>query len=234
MHLDVLLGIGRAFVTGFRSFTASLVTEVIHELDRSPLGRVIAQVISASSRDFIERAQDLAKEEAELAAKYQRDGKLADADAERERSISEERERIRKEFEAAKTREAASKLRESAAIATPITPDEISAVIGIVTLRKECSSCGAQMRIRQSGNKNGHGPDTAGRTFWWQCTAPNKSTPCQTITLNPRNTLRRLFALRMQTLTGQPRSDANNGKKKARLLRHILACALISAKATRR
>jgi len=178
--LEALLGVGRAIVRGSQSFAAGVIIEIIREVDRSPLGKIIAGGLSTFSTKYLNTARDMAKEEAELAQKASRDGKASESDLERAREIAAAREVLKTKFNAAKAQEAAEKLKSSDVVAVPSTSDEISSVAGIVTLNKDCPSCGSPMRIRQSGYKAQIGK----RHFWWQCTKAG-TPPCPSIRLDP-------------------------------------------------
>lgn len=174
----------------------------MRELEDSPLGAVILEAIKPS-REYSKRARDLAEEETELAERAQRDRKQRSQDVDRRREIELERERLRKEFEAAKAREAAEKLKQNEKELVAVAPslDETSADVGLLTLAKECPACGEPMRMRQSGYQLGKGR----RSFWWQCTAV-RAQPCRSVPFDPQ--AENVTVLRMEDADLDGPSDA--------------------------
>jgi hypothetical protein len=153
---------------------------VLEEIDRSPFGKAAAGLVHGFTRKYFSQAEDLAAEEREFAEKFKRDGKRTEQDEERLREMQAERERLRKEMEAAKAREAAEEFKADSdeVIAAQMTDAELSSAVGILA-SKECPVCGGTMRIRQSRDQNGNGK----RSFYWQCTMANRLN-CPTIKLN--------------------------------------------------
>ena len=179
--LDSLFSGVKVFVNQLVTVVGQAVKVVLDEIDRSSFGQAATQLVKGVTRKYFSVAEDLAAEEQELAEKYQRDGKRTEADKERLREIHAERERIRKEMEAAKAKEAAEefKAENDKVIAADMTDDELSASVGILAYKK-CPKCGGTMRIRQ-GNYN---KTYNRRSFYWQCTEENLF-PCPTIKLDP-------------------------------------------------
>ena len=180
MNVEALFGIGRILVRGVK-IAGSLILDFVRKLDSPQLRKILTSVVIASSRAILRKANELSDEEGELGRKYRRDGKHTETDRARAQEIAEERERLREEFESAKAKEA-TETAQSLDVVAPVTPDEVSAVTGIITFRKNCPDCGSQMRICQSGNKHGYSPDTNGRRFWWKCTMHHS---CHTIPFDP-------------------------------------------------
>jgi len=153
----------------------------IAELDNSKVGRAATSLMNGVNQRVFGKAFDLAEQERELAEKRLRDGRFSSSDRDRLQEIAAERDLLRKELDAVKSSEAAQALREAQAevIAAPLTADETSASVGILSSRP-CPECGSTMRIRQSGfsaNKQRY-------RFYWQCTSQNLP-PCPTVKLDP-------------------------------------------------
>lgn len=178
--LDSLFSGAKVFVRELATVAAEAVRVVLEEIDRSSFGRAATQIIQGATRKYFGVAADLAEEEREIAKKFQRDGHRSDADAERLQEIAMERERLKKQLEAAKSREAADELEKdkNRVITAPINDDETSAAVGIIA-SKQCPECGGTMRIRQSG----FDVKTERRKFYWQCTSNKFS--CPSIKLDP-------------------------------------------------
>lgn len=178
--LDALLSGAKAFIKETAKVVGEAIRVVLEEVDRSEIGKAITHFVKGASARYFNTAKDLAEEEAELAAKSQRDGKMSEADRERWEDIQRERAELRTKLDEAKTREAAQELKESADEVQniPMNDDDASASIAIIS-SKVCR-CGGTMRIRQGAYNKG----THRRKFWWQCTAAN-ATPCPTISFDP-------------------------------------------------
>ena len=101
-----LVSVGKAFLNRLPEFAGGVVRAVLRELDASPIGRVVLAV-AQSSREYVRRAQGIAEEEAELAEKQRRDGRLRESDLERQEELAKEREELAKGYEVAKAKEAA-------------------------------------------------------------------------------------------------------------------------------
>jgi hypothetical protein len=178
--VDALFGIGKALIRGAEIAVSRLVRVVLEELDRSQIGQVIVAQFGTSS-DSIRRAKDIAEEEAELAEKARRDGRQRESDYERQQTLEREREKIRQEYEAAKQREAAENIRREGKdfVAPKADSDEYAASIGLVTLKKDCPTCGAPMQLKHGARK-----DDGGRDFWWTCTEVRPD-PCPWAPFDP-------------------------------------------------
>ena len=178
--LDSLFSGAKVFVKELVTVVGEAVRVVLEEIDRSSFGKAATELVHGFTRKYFSKAEDLAKEEREFAEKFQRDGKHSDQDEERLREIHAERERLRKEMEAAKAKEAAEEFKAESdeVIAAEMTDDELSAAVGILA-SKECPNCGGTMRIHQNPFNVG----TQKRTFFWQCTMTKRLT-CPTIKLN--------------------------------------------------
>lgn len=171
----------KALFGGLVTIATELVRAVFTEFDSSNLGRAATQLVTGVSKRVFGQATDLAGEERELAAKRLRDGRTTSRDLERLQEIEAERDQLRKELDAAKAREAAQALREAEGelVARPLTSDETSASVGIIS-SKTCPECSGTMRIRQTGFNS-----TQQRyRFYWQCTA-SRLPPCPTLRLDP-------------------------------------------------
>lgn len=178
--LDSLFSGVKVFVKEFVTVVGEAVRIVLDEIDRSSFGKAATDLVKGFTRKYFSQANDLADEERELAEKYQRDGKRSENDDERLREIQAERERLRKEMEAAKAKEAADEFKAGSedVIAAEMTDDELSSSVGILA-SKQCPKCGGTMGIRQGA----HSPTLDRRSFYWQCTMTNPR-PCPTIKLN--------------------------------------------------
>ena len=179
--LDALFSGAKALAKELISVGRTLVHEILQEIDNSSFGKAATRVVSGVVDRIFGNAQDLAGEEADLAAKYQRDGRRTEADEERLRDIEAERDRLRAELEKANVERNAQEFRERAhELDTHVLDeDEISANVGILAA-KACPQCGSTMRVIQGAfnlNKNE-------RNFWWQCTAIKRH-PCPNITIRP-------------------------------------------------
>jgi len=183
--LDALYSGAKALAKGLVSFGGTLVREILREIDKSPFGKAAARVVAGTADRMFRDAQDLADEERDLAAKYQRDGRRSEADAERLRELNAERERLRKDMEAANAARNAQEFKAKADAdgvhVHELDDDEVSANVGILA-EKKCPECGASMQIVQGGLNTTLGKVT--RKFYWRCTAI-KRYPCPNITLHP-------------------------------------------------
>jgi hypothetical protein len=171
----------KAFFEGVVGVAMEVVRVFVSEIDRSDVGRAATELMQGATRRVFVQAQDLAGEEQELSAKRQRDGRVTERDSERLREIEAERDQLRKALDEAKAREAAQALRDAQGelITAPLTPDETSASVGILSSRT-CPECGATMRIRQSY----FSLQQQRHSFYWQCTASRFSL-CPTLKLDP-------------------------------------------------
>jgi ssDNA-binding Zn-finger/Zn-ribbon topoisomerase 1 len=178
--LDSLFSGAKVFVKQFVTVLGDAVRVVLEEIDRSPFGKAAAGLVHGFTRKYFSQAEDLAAEEREFAEKFKRDGKRTEQDEERLREMQAERERLRKEMEAAKAREAAEEFKSDSdeVIAAEMTDDELSSAVGILA-SKQCPDCGGTMRIRQGA----FNVATEKRNFYWQCTMTNRL-PCPIIKLN--------------------------------------------------
>ena len=165
------------------------VRAVLEEIDRSEFGRAATRYIDGASRQYFNRAEDLAAEQREIAERARRDGKRSSRDDDRLREIDLERRRLREELEAAKAAEASAELKDAATqlVSAPVSDDETSAAVGILSSRV-CPTCGGSMRIRQGG----YNGTTRRRSFYWLCSAHPGA--CPTINFDPAK--ENLMALR--------------------------------------
>lgn len=180
------MGFLESLFTGVRAFVKEVVTavaEVVHvildEIDRSQFGRATTRLIDGASKKYFGTASDLAAEERELAAKYERDGRRSSRDEDRLQEIRVERESLKKEIDSLKSQQAVKEFRDNAesVISAGLTTDETSASVGIIA-SKTCPECGGLMRIRQGGQQ-----DSGRRTFYWQCT--DHPGVCPTVKFDP-------------------------------------------------
>lgn len=180
--LDSLFSGVKAFVREVVSVVTDAVKVILEEVDRSVFGKAATELVKGATKRYFNTAADLAGEEQELAEKRRQDGRLREADLERLREIEKERERLRKEMDAAKAQEASENFRQAQddLVAAKVTDDESSALLGILST-KVCPSCGEPMRIRQ-GFLNSKTDRTR---FYWQCTSA-RAIPCPTLTLDPQ------------------------------------------------
>lgn len=181
--LDALLPYAKAFIREIAGGAREVVRAVLKEVDESAFGRAATGFIEGATRTLFGKAQDLADEEAEIARKTKSDGKASEKEADRLREIQEERDRLRKEFEAASARDAANDLRKKQDVVAPtsLTDDEISGEVGVLA-DKKCPRCGGRMGIRQRGGYS-HSRKTHKRKFFWQCTVSGNQ-PCPQIDLD--------------------------------------------------
>lgn len=177
--LDSLFSGAKVFVKQFVTVLGDAVRVVLEEIDRSPFGKAAAGLVHGFTRKYFSQAEELAAEEREFGEKFKRDGKRSEQDEERLREMQAERERLQKQMEAAKAKEAAEEFKSDSdkVIAAEMTDDEMSSAVGILSSKK--CGCGGTMRIRQSADQNGNGK----RSFYWQCTMTNRLY-CPTIKLN--------------------------------------------------
>lgn len=178
--LDSIFSGVKVFVRELVTVAAEAVRVVLDEIDKSSFGRAATELIQGATHRYFSTAADLADEERDLAKKFQRDNRRSAADEERLKEIAAERDRLKKELETARSREAADDFRQQkeTVVAAPISDDEASAAVGILA-SKTCPECGDTMRIRQGG----YNDKTERRNFYWQCTSGKFS--CPTIKLDP-------------------------------------------------
>jgi hypothetical protein len=181
--LDSLFSGAKVFVRELVTVVAEAVRVVLEEIDRSSFGHAATQLIQGTTRKYFGVAADLAAEERELAEKLQRDGHRSGADAERLQEIATERARLKKQLEAAKSKESADEFKkdQNSVIAVPISDDETSAAVGILASKK-CPECDGTMRIRQGA----FDIKIERRSFYWHCTS---GFSCPLIKLDPEKEL---------------------------------------------
>ncbi len=179
--LDALFSGAKALINELVSVGSTLVGEILRQIDNSSFGKAATRVVSGAADHLFGTAQDLANEERDLAAKYQRDGRRSQADADRLRELEDERDRLRKAMEEANAARDAQEFRDRAQEldAHTLDDDELSANVGILAA-KTCPECSSAMRVRQ-GLLNLTKKE---RGFWWQCTAIKRH-PCPNITIHP-------------------------------------------------
>jgi len=154
----------------------------------------------ASRRSQRSRAEDLAKEERELAEKLQRDKARAQSDADRIDEINAERERMRKEAGKANAFQAAKEIAEAEdLISAKTTGDELASQVGILST-KPCPQCGGFMTLQFESNSI-----TQGQKFKWRCTAA-KPLPCPSIFV-------RASELEQQVSVRKPNADLDVNEK---------------------
>lgn len=153
---------------------------VLEEIDRSEFGRAATRLIDGAARQYFGRAEDLAAEQREIAERARRDGRRSTRDVDRLREIDLERRKLREDLDTAQASEASVALKNAAGelVARPVSDDETSAAVGILSSRV-CPACGGTMRIRQ-GRFNG---TTQRRSFYWLCSAHPGA--CKTIPFDP-------------------------------------------------
>jgi len=181
--LDSIFSGVKIFVAEVITVARESVRAVLEEIDRSSFGKAATQFVQGLNRKYFNEAENLADEERELTKKFQSDGKHSLSDKDRLQEIQSERVLLRKNLEAAKTKEAVEEFRaeQDRVIVAQMTDDELSAATGVLASKK-CSNCGGIMSISQVGGRN---TKTNKRTFYWQCTGVN-SFLCPTIKLNPK------------------------------------------------
>lgn len=175
---EALFAGAKAILLGVVEVAAHAVRVVLAEIDHSAVGRAATGLANGVTQRYFSSARNLAEEERELADKYRRDGRRSEIDSERLSEIQRERERVKKELNETKARQAEQdfKRAEEELISAPLTDDDVSASSGILA-SKQCPECGGAMRIRQGAyNKKT-------RNFWWQCTAQNTFV-CPTLKIN--------------------------------------------------
>lgn len=178
---DAIFSGAKALFMGLVDVGTMLVRQVIQEFDNSAFGKTATRVATGVADQMFGTAKNMAEEERELAAKYQRDGRRSEADAERLRNLEAERDKLRSELEAVNAARAAHEFKERADKLGihDLDDDELSANVGILAAKK-CPQCDETMQIVQgpfnvTSNK---------RNFYWRCTAIRRF-PCPTVTLDP-------------------------------------------------
>ena len=179
--LDALFSGAKALAKELVGVGATLVSEILREIDNSSFGKAATRVVSGLADRMFGNAQDLADEERDLAEKYQRDGRRTEADAERLRELEAERDRLRKAMGETNAARAAQefKARANELDVHELDDDELSANVGILA-EKKCPECHASMQIVQGSFST----TTKKRNFYWRCTTV-KLYPCPNITLDP-------------------------------------------------
>lgn len=189
------MGFLESLFSGAKAFIREVVVPVLHaakqvavetvrvvleEIDRSEFGRATTRLIDGAAHRYFSHAEDLAAEQREIAERTKRDGRRSTRDDDRLREIDLERRKLREELDAAKGSEASLALKDAAAelVASPVSDDETSAAVGILSSRV-CPTCGGTMGIRQGGF-NG---TTRRRNFYWLCSAHPGA--CPTIHFDP-------------------------------------------------
>jgi len=162
--LDALFSGAKALAKELVSVGRTLVHEILQEIDNSSFGKAATRVVSGVADRIFGNAQDLAEEEADLSAKYQRDGRRTETDEQRLRDIEAERDRLRAQLEKANAARSVQEFRDRAHElgAHVLDDDEISANVGILAA-KTCPKCGSAMRVIQGGlnvttNQRNFGP----------------------------------------------------------------------------
>ena len=179
--LDALFSGAKALAKELVGVGGTLVREILREIDNSSFGKAATRVVSGVADHMFGTAQNLAEEERDLAAKFQRDGRRSETDAARLREIEAERDSLRKAMEEANATRAAQEFKDRAheLDVHDLDDDELSANVGILS-EKKCPRCGEAMQIVQgalnvTSNK---------RNFYWRCTNIKRN-PCPNITLDP-------------------------------------------------
>jgi hypothetical protein len=115
--LEALLGVGRAIVTFAAATVRHTVRQIIEDLDRSPTAKLIHAVVKHFAPEQVRRrAEGIAEEQAELAEKQAKDGRLTSADLDRIRKLDEERDGLRQQIHANKQKHAQETLEKNRAI----------------------------------------------------------------------------------------------------------------------
>lgn len=189
--LDALFSGAKALAKELVGIGTTLVREILHEIDNSSFGKAATRVVAGVADRMFGNAQDLADEERDLAAKYQRDGRRTEADAERLREMEAERDRLRAAMEEVNAARSAQEFKDRAddLDVHELDDDELSANVGILSAKK-CPQCSESMQIVQgafniTNNK---------RNFFWRCTAIRRY-PCPTVTLDPAKERSRVVRL---------------------------------------
>ncbi len=179
--LDALFSGAKALAKELVDIGSTLVREILREIDNSSFGKAATRVVSGVADRMFGNAKDLVDEERELAAKYQRDGRRTDADADRLREMAAERDNLRTAMEQANAALAAQEFKDRAdeLDVHDLDDDELSANVGVLAAKK-CPHCGETMQIVQ-GSFN---TTSNKRNFYWRCTAIRRY-PCPTVTLDP-------------------------------------------------
>lgn len=181
--LDALFSGAKALAKELVGLGGTLVREILREIDNSSFGKAATRMVSGVADRMFSNAQDLAEEERDLAAKYQRDGRRTEADAERLREMEAERDSLRKAIEEVNATRAAQEFRDRASELDvhALDDDELSANVGILSAKK-CPQCGDSMQIVQGAFNT----TSDKRNFYWRCTAIKRN-PCPTVKLDPGN-----------------------------------------------
>jgi hypothetical protein len=181
--LDAVIRGAKAIMCKIAPTLKETVRMLVEEIDRSVLGRVLTQTLKNINQRYFAEARSLAEEERELAEKLKRDGRFREADLDRIKEIRWDRKELRQKLSELKTAEAQDELKAASGelINTPLTLDEFSAAIGLMT-SKECPSCGGVMRLVQYPMKeNGKRSDT--HPIKWKC-IQIRHTPCRILAVN--------------------------------------------------
>jgi hypothetical protein len=121
------------------------------------------------------RADDLAQEERELAAKFNRDRARAPKDADRINEINQEREQLRKDIGDTNAVQSAKEIVDAdGLISAKTSADELASQVGILST-KVCPTCGGIMTLQFDAHNT-----SQGQKFKWRCTSARRI-PCSSI-----------------------------------------------------
>lgn len=182
--LDALFRGARVLFTHAWNAAKLVIRDVIKEVNELHIVKQASRVVGAAADHLQSKAHQFNEEEADLGAKFARDGKRTNADTDRLAELAAEREQLRIQLDSSNAAKAAEELEAKAdrLSAREIDDDEISGRMGVLSA-KECPSCHGTMRIRQ-----GHLSGNVGRIkFYWQCTShPGR---CKTISFDPQKAM---------------------------------------------
>ena len=180
MNLAALFAGAKIILRAAVGFVGAVVRQAIKEFGDSRIGRAAAEVAEGTADNLRAHAERLREEQAEMAAKYQRDRGRTQADADRADEIKAERASLMAKMDAANASEAVNELqaREGELSGRVVDDDEVSANIGIL-VTQPCPSCSGVMRIRAGAAK----ADGRNTSFYWQCTL--NPGWCKTVPFDP-------------------------------------------------
>ena len=168
--LDALLGGAKALVRMVTTAISEVVIQTVKGLEGTQTGKALATVFESwahSKASAHKQAADLAAEEAEIAQRMARDGKLRPADWERKQEIDKERDTLREAHanaDAARMREDITAAGDEAKVVAA-NADEITSAIGLLA-HKVCGCGGRMAVVTQHRSVSGGPPHTE---FEWAC-----------------------------------------------------------------
>ena len=164
---ESLFGAAKVLIRGVLPAIRDVVVELATAFGGPSTGKVVKKAIESwtqTKAKAYNRAEELAEEEAELAQKMARDGRLTEADWERKHGINAQRDALDAQHAKADAERLAEDLDTPGAVAVNADADEISSTIGLIPHRR--CDCGKSMRLRTSSTTR-YGEEYT--KFWWSC-----------------------------------------------------------------